>query len=107
MPEGRTWKNGEFCWYELGTTDAADAKKFYGSLFGWDMADQPMGELGTYTLVQKDERDHAGLYEMKGPMFEGVPPHWLVYVAVASANDAAAKAQSLGGSIVMQPMDVP
>ncbi len=26
---------GVFCWAELGTTDIAAAKAFYGGLFGW------------------------------------------------------------------------
>ena len=79
---GKRWSRGEFCWYELGTTDVAAAKNFYGSLFGWTSTDIPMGEMGTYTLLQKDGQDIAGLYKLEGPMFEGVPPNWMVYVAV-------------------------
>ena len=30
---------GTFCWHELGTRDAAAAKKFYKSLFGWKTKD--------------------------------------------------------------------
>jgi predicted enzyme related to lactoylglutathione lyase len=33
--EINTAKPGNFCWFELATSDQAAAKKFYGGLFGW------------------------------------------------------------------------
>ena len=38
MTESKRWTAGEFCWYELGTTDADGAKRFYGEMFGWDLS---------------------------------------------------------------------
>ena len=37
---------------------------------------------------------------------EGVPPNWTAYVTVASADDAAARAGELGGTVVAGPFDV-
>jgi predicted enzyme related to lactoylglutathione lyase len=37
---------------------------------------------------------------------QGVPPHWGAYVSVASADEAAAKAASLGGTVIVPPFDV-
>jgi predicted enzyme related to lactoylglutathione lyase len=34
------------------------------------------------------------------------PPHWNLYIAVASADDAAAHAAELGGKVVVPPFDV-
>lgn len=100
---------GMFCWFEYGTTDAAAAKVFYTELFGWDAFDVPMpGESdGSYTLLQVDDAAIAGLYELAGPQFEGVPSHWMSYVNVVSADESVAKAESLGGTVVQAPMDVP
>ena len=42
-PEMMQHAQGNFCWVELGTTDAAAAKKFYTSVFGWEYADTSMG----------------------------------------------------------------
>ena len=100
---------GTFCWFECGTTDAAAAKDFYTKLFGWDAIDVPMpGDTGgAYTLLQVDGADIAGLYELAGPQFEGVPSHWMPYVNVESADDSAARAEALGATIVQAPMDVP
>jgi predicted enzyme related to lactoylglutathione lyase len=36
-----------------------------------------------------------------------VPSHWLVYFAVDDTDASVAKAQELGGSVRMPPMDVP
>lgn len=99
---------GTFCWFECGTTDAASAKRFYTGLFGWSAVDVPMPEdMGVYTLFRIDERDVAGLYELKGPQFENVPPHWMTYVRVEDVDESAAKAESLGGKIEAPPIDVP
>lgn len=100
---------GTFCWFECGTTDAAAAKDFYTRLFGWGAVDVPMpGDTGgTYTLLQVDGADIAGLYELAGPQFEGVPSHWMTYVNVASADESAARAEALGATIVQAPMNVP
>lgn len=104
---GKRWSRGEFCWYELGTTDTAAAKNFYGALFGWTSTDIPMGEMGTYTLFQKDGQDIAGLFKLEGPMFEGVPPNWMAYVAVENILADTSHAKELGGKVVTDVMDVP
>ncbi len=92
---------GTFCWVELGTSDGAAAKKFYTSLFGWTWTDFP-GEAGPYTILQKDRKDAAALYQM-GAQQQGVPPHWNSYIAVESADDATAHAKELGANVLMGP----
>ncbi|HVE66168.1 MAG TPA: VOC family protein [Thermoanaerobaculia bacterium] len=96
---------GTFCWVELATSDGSAAKKFYTSLFGLSTKDNPMGEGGVYTMLQKNGKDAAGLYEM-GPEQKGMPPNWGSYVAVENANDAAAHAKELGATVMMEPFDV-
>jgi predicted enzyme related to lactoylglutathione lyase len=96
---------GRFCWVELGTTDQAAAKAFYGGLFGWTPEDRPMGPDSVYTMLKHGDRDAGALYAL-GPEQKGAPPHWMVYVAVASVDEAALKAQSLGATTVAPPFDV-
>ena len=36
-----------------------------------------------------------------------IPPHWMVYFGVDDVDAATAKAQELGGSVVVSPMDIP
>ncbi|MFQ5843386.1 MAG: VOC family protein [Planctomycetota bacterium] len=102
-----TWEPGTFCWNELGTRDVARAKRFYTALLGWEAEDVPMDQGGLYTLLKITGRDVGGAYEMEGPQFEGVPPHWMGYVSVADVDHGATKAKALGGTVIAEPMDIP
>jgi hypothetical protein len=98
---------GSFCWIELHTTDQDAAKKFYGSLFGWTPQDNPMGPEGVYTIFQVQGRDAAaGCALRPEERSQGVPPHWMIYIAVDNVDEAVAKAQQLGGKILAPAFDV-
>ena len=96
-----------FCWYELATTDQGGAKAFYSQLFGWSAQDYPMGEEQLYTMFRLHECDAAGAYTLNAQMLDqGIPPNWMPYVCVTSADETAAKAKSLGATILMEAFDV-
>jgi uncharacterized protein len=98
---------GSFCWFELATTDQAAAKKFYTSLFGWSVNDSPMGPDDFYSMLTLSGRDIGAAYTMrKEQRAQGVPPHWMVYIAVTSADDAVSKAAQLGGTVLAPAFDV-
>jgi uncharacterized protein len=102
------YKQGEFCWYELGTRDVGAAADFYTALFGWTAEDMPMpGDQGIYTMLRLGGGDIGGLYEMRGPQFEGVPPNWLSYIWVDDVAATAAQVEALGGKVITAPMEVP
>ena len=94
---------GMFCWSELATTDQEGAKKFYRSLFDWSPDDTPMGEGETYTLLKKNGKEVSALYTQRE---KGMPPNWMPYVAVDSADATAAKVKQSGGKVLMEPFDV-
>lgn len=94
---------GTFCWPELATTDQAGARKFYTTLFGWTANETPMGPEETYTILLKDGRSVAALFN-KRP--EEPVANWHAYVAVADAKETAEKAKKLGGKVLMEPYDV-
>ena len=96
---------GSFCWIELATTDGPAAKKFYGELFGWEAQDNPIGPGMVYTMLKLNGKDVGALYQ-KGEEMKQVPTHWASYIAVTSADETAAKAKSLGGTVVQEPFDV-
>jgi predicted enzyme related to lactoylglutathione lyase len=104
MPLMDRYAPGTFCWADLGTPDAPAATRFYSALFGWTAEDRPMGPEAFYTMFQLDGRPVAALYPQE-PAHQG-PPHWLSYLTVSSANDSAARAASLGGTVLMEPFDV-
>src|SRR5437660_166619 len=98
---------GEFSWVELGTTDQAAAKTFYSSLFGWAAKDMPMGPNEFYTMFRLEGRDAAAGYTIRAEdRAKGVPPHWMMYIAVQSADETAGKVGQLGGKVLAPPFDV-
>lgn len=100
-------KPGNFCWFELATSDQTAAKQFYTSLFGWTANDSPMGPDAVYTMFQLNGRNVGAAYSlMPDQTKNGVPSHWGTYVATANADDTVAKAKSLGAITLMEPMDV-
>jgi uncharacterized protein len=107
MGERTSHAPGTFSWVDLGTTDAQAAKAFYGRLFGWQGEDMPAGEGMTYTMLRRDGKDVAALYELSDEMrSQGVPPHWACYITVGDADAAARRAGELGGTVAMEPFDV-
>jgi hypothetical protein len=39
--------------------------------------------------------------------WEGIPPHWMIYFAVADCDVMSEKATSLGGQVCVPPTDIP
>src|SRR5688500_10041653 len=92
---------GSFCWIELGTSDQNAAKQFYNSVLAWNATDFPMGPGESYTTFMLDGRNTAGCYTLMREMrAQGISSHWLLYVAVASADETAAKVAAAGGTVV-------
>jgi predicted enzyme related to lactoylglutathione lyase len=104
MPLIDTYAPGSFCWADLGTPDAAAATRFYTALFGWTAEPMPMGSDAFYTMLHAEGRSVAALYRQDAT--PNGPPHWLSYISVASAGAAAARARTLGGAVLMEPLDV-
>jgi predicted enzyme related to lactoylglutathione lyase len=94
---------GIFVWDELGTTDADGAQRFYEQVFGWTTTD--MGpDYGGYRVFNVGETGIAGLMTLPD---SSIPPHWQPYVAVEDPDGTVAKAKELGGTALLEPMDVP
>ncbi len=96
------YKPGTFCWVDLSTTDHEGAKKFYSSLFGWTADDLPV-EGSVYSMMKKNGQNAAAIAPHRAP---GMPTYWSSYVSVQDVDASSEKAKSLGGSVMMPPMDV-
>ena len=96
-------RHARFVWHDLMTADVADARRFYGALFGWKASGS------------QDPRDPYLHLESRGVMFGGmvtlaqpdIPPHWLAYVEVADVDDCAARAEACGGKLALPPREIP
>jgi len=97
------WPAGTPCWVDLGVDDIAQAKAFYGGLFGWDIQDGPP-EAGGYAMCLLNGRPAAGIGPKMGPA--EAPPTWTTYLASDDADDTAARIKAAGGMVLMEPFDV-
>jgi predicted enzyme related to lactoylglutathione lyase len=100
MGERTSYPPGTFSWAELVTSDADAAKGFYTEVFGWGYRDSPVGDGLLYSTALLGGQAVAALYPADQP------PHWNSYVTVASADETAARAGELGGSVTAEPFDV-
>jgi predicted enzyme related to lactoylglutathione lyase len=93
---------GTASWVDIGT-DVEAAKRFYGSLFGWEPRDAgPPEQTGGYGFFTKGGSMVAGY----GPQQNPGPPTWSIYFAVTDAAGAAKKIEEAGAKVVVPPMDV-
>jgi predicted enzyme related to lactoylglutathione lyase len=98
---------GAFTWNELNTRDPDAAKAFYAAVFGWEVAEHDMGEMGTYVEWKQGEDPMGGMMDMRGRVPDEVPAHWLVYFAVEDTDAAVEKVKELGGGVAFGPIDIP
>jgi predicted enzyme related to lactoylglutathione lyase len=88
---------GRMAWTELLSNDPAASAGFYGNVVGY----QPRTVTrrgGEYTLLSSGGIDRAGI--LANPA-EGWSPVWLTSFGVPDAAAAAAKAESLGGKVLV------
>ena len=85
-----------FCWLQLQSTNAAEIKKFYTSLFDWKLSENPEKE-HDYTHIDTGEGPGGGIMQAE----QGVPSHWMPYVQVEDINSYTQKAEKLGAQIIV------
>jgi predicted enzyme related to lactoylglutathione lyase len=100
------WTHGGFYWNELMSRDIERDKKFYADTLGWSFDGMPMPD-GTYWVASAGGRPVGGIFEMKGKDFEGIPEHWMSYIAVDDVNARVDKAKAAGASVIKPVFDVP
>jgi len=91
---------GTFGWNELATTDLTKASDFYTTVFGWG-------------VDENASNDNSRIFTVDGNMVcgahtagEGEFPAWSIWFGVEDCDASAAKAQDLGGTIIMPPNDM-
>lgn len=97
-------EHGALIWSELMTTDRAAAVEFYRKVLQVETGEMP-GPM-EYSFLKVDGREVAGIMTLT-PEMGPVPPHWGVYFGADNVDETAAKAQSLGGTVMVPPQDIP
>jgi predicted enzyme related to lactoylglutathione lyase len=93
---------GSLAWNEAMTADAAAAREFYSSVFGFSF-EQMGGEEMDYTTFSTGGNPLGGL----GGAQDGMPTGWLTCFAVEDTDQAVSTIESNGGAVTMPPMDTP
>jgi predicted enzyme related to lactoylglutathione lyase len=105
MPERDHYIPGVPCWVDTSQPRPEASLDFYRGIFGWEFDDaMPADAPGRYFMARVRGGDVAAV----GTAPEGMPQAatWNTYIAVASADEAAAKARAAGGSVLSEPFDV-
>jgi uncharacterized protein len=123
MNERDQYPAGVPCWVETLQPDPQAALDFYGPLFGWEFAGpgpMPGDPPGQYYVAQSGGRDVAGIGSLPEwdppaqpstrpptdpPTHAAPAPAWTTHVRVDSADEAAARAPGVGGSVLEGPFD--
>ncbi|MGH7566222.1 MAG: VOC family protein [Gemmatimonadota bacterium] len=101
-------QRGKFVWYELLTSDADAAQKFYKDVVGWKTAPFDDAQMPYTMWMKDDEAAVGGVMDLpEDARKRGVPPHWMAYVAVPDVDATTDRAGKLGGSTIMGPGDIP
>ena len=96
---------GALVWNELYTRDLEATKSFYSGLFGWEWSSMPIPQGGEYHLANLGELQVAGVLVMDDNWGD-IPPHWMVYIQVEDADDAATTVESLGGDVCVPVTEI-
>jgi predicted enzyme related to lactoylglutathione lyase len=92
---------GALCWNELASTGIERAKSFFGELLGWEYETAE----GGYVSIRNAAALTGGMREQT-ERERGIPPNWLPYFTVESTDEAARRAEQLGGRRLMPSTQV-
>ena len=94
--------HGELTHIDIPADDLERAKRFYEEIFGWDIAQLP--DMPDFELFMSGPGDAGGGIGIRG---KTAPQQARTYFLVDSIEDALAKAERLGGRIIVPRTEVP
>ena len=83
-------------WFEVLGNDGGKLRRFYGDLFGWKFDTTPPSDYGIATTG-----DTRGIMGGVGSTYPGTKSWVTFYTQTSDVTASLAKAQALGGKIVM------
>jgi uncharacterized protein len=102
VPDGTV---GHIGWRDLRSGNWEEAWDFYSKMFGWTKSEAvDMGPMGTYQMFATGGDRAGGMMTMP----PGTPhPCWTYFFNVEAIDAAAARVLAAGGTVIMEPMEVP
>jgi predicted enzyme related to lactoylglutathione lyase len=93
---------GEWIWSSLVTHDPGKGAAFYQTVFGYEAFDFSSDDGQEHVLLATNDYARASSNALPAGTTPA-HPHWLNFVRVVSTPDAVAKAQALGGRVLVEP----
>ena len=93
---------GEWIWSSLHARKPDAESAFYQSVFGYDVFDVPSEDDLEHDILSSDDFARASVNPLPSDSTHR-HAHWLNFVRVVDAADAAAKALALGGKVLVEP----
>jgi predicted enzyme related to lactoylglutathione lyase len=98
---------GEFIWYELMTTDADAACRYYGDLVGWQVEDSGLADMD-YRILNAGDAPIGGVMQLSEEMMRGgAQPGWFAYIEVDDVDATVESVKADGGGVMVPPNDIP
>ena len=102
MPESTKPAPGQVAWIDLTVPDADAVRDFYQQVTGWTASSVDMGGYADYCMNSSAGNMVAGICHARG-VNAGLPPVWMVYIAVANLDEAMRLSVERGGKIRIPP----
>ena len=102
---GASSGEGGFIWYELMTSNAEAAGKFYSAVVkGWTFGDRVPTDVD-YRMIQRSDGGNAGgvLALDETMKADGARPVWLGYLYVKDVDATANATKAAGGQVMREP----
>ncbi len=98
----------DFIWYELQTTDADAASRFYGEAVGWTVEEGGAGDFDYRHIRRDDGGSVGGMLALKPEMVgHGARAMWVPYLHAADVTAEIAAIEAAGGKLLMPPTTLP
>lgn len=98
---------GAVAWLDLGTPDVARSREFYHDTFGWEY-EEFVTDQGSYFTASVGDRPVAGLMQQpEDQVHAGIGPSWTVFFPSSDLEDDLARVTDAGGSLVVEPFEIP
>ena len=92
---------------ELDTRDFDGAARFYGAVFGWEVARIEQDGVLRYGSFRLGGRLVAGMLPMGDQFPPSVPAFWVPYFGVEDLEASTSTVERLGGAVMAGPIQVP
>ncbi|MCI9887251.1 VOC family protein [Micrococcales bacterium 31B] len=93
-------------WCEMSTRDPERVKPFYSKVLGFTYLEgvPPMTMFATPDAAEGTFS--GGVFDHSEVVPEGVPDHWMIYIACENINDVVSKTTAAGGEVLVEPTEI-